>query len=234
MTCLKSTIVSILLLGSILFSASASAQTPARFDFIFEDPGSPATAAGFIVFDLDLLPNPGATGFLDLPDPLVIDLEVTVSGAAAGNGTYVLEDFAQIIWDSGGVPLDVAPGIQVVGQPTFDGTWGDAECFGQGPEGLSSGCGDFNLFTTPLFIGPLGVSEYGARGPINSGPQGFGPFILAANGGSGELMNLTSFIRGPAGPTAPSFAVPTMSPWSIALFAALLLVFGGLAVRLRG
>ncbi len=84
-----STFAALLLLAGTLFSSAASAQDPARFDFLFEDQGSSATAAGYIVFDLDLLPNPGFA-FPSLPDPLVIDLEVTVSGATAGNGTFVL------------------------------------------------------------------------------------------------------------------------------------------------
>lgn len=236
MTRTKSTIFSTLLLVGVLFSASASAQTPARFDFVFEDAGSSAVTTGYIVFDLDVLPNPGFVGFLPLPDPLVIDLQATVSGAAAGDGTYVLEDFTQVIWDTGGGTLDLSDGTQVVGQPlSGDLFWGDIICSPQNdPDGEGGGCGDFNLFTNSLEPESISYGGDGDRGGVmGSGPQGTSPFTLSANGGAGEPMVLTSFIRGSMGPAAPSFAVPTMSGWSVALFATLLLIFGGLAVRLR-
>lgn len=236
MTRFSGALASILVLAASLFSSMANAQTPARFDFVFEDPGSSAVTTGYVVFDLDLLPNPGFAGFLELPDPLVIDIQATVSGAAVGNGTYVLEDFTQIVWDTGDGTLDLSVGTQVVGQPLSGGVaWGDIPCIqDQGPMGIGGGCGDFNLFTNPLIVGPQAASGYDTQGVINTGPQGVEPFTLAANGGAGEPMVLTSFIRGSMGPAAPSFAVPTLSAWSIGLFTALMLMVGWLAVRLRG
>jgi len=224
-------LASIMLAGG-LFCAQASAQQPAQFNFVFEDPNSSATATGFIVFDLNLLPNPGSAGGVALPDPLVLDLQVTVTGSAEGDGVFTLGDFTGVVWDTGGLALDLSPGTQVLGQPTSGGTWGPDGCMPTGPQGLGGGCGDFNLFTQPFGPAVQGEDPYAERGgPVGAGPQGVAPFRLAANGGSGEAMELTSFMRG----TAPApVSVPTLSVWSVTLFAVLLLTIGWVSIRLRG
>jgi hypothetical protein len=219
-------LASLLIVVASLFSIEASAQQPARFNFVFEDPSSSARAEGYIVFDLEQLPNPGDTGFVPLPDPLVIDLQVTVTGSAAGDGTFNLADFNEVIWSTGGVALDLSPGLQVVGQPTSGGTWGPNGCGQPGPEGKGS-CGDFNILSGSQ--APESDDSYAGRGGGGVAPNGIGPFRLAANGGTGEVMELTSFIRGAPEPTS----VPTLSATSTALFAALLLAIGWVAIRLR-
>jgi hypothetical protein len=62
---------------------------------------------------------------------------------------------------------------QLVGQPTPENPWGTA---------INGSAGDFNLFNRPN------------GGPAGSGaPDGFSVFTLAANGGVGDHMQLTSF-----------------------------------------
>jgi hypothetical protein len=63
----RTTAVSILLLVRAMFSAWATARTPARFDLVVADPGSSATAAGQLVFALAPLPNPMQAAFSTRP-----------------------------------------------------------------------------------------------------------------------------------------------------------------------
>jgi hypothetical protein len=222
---LRRRLAPLILLAGLVLAASAQAQTPARFDFVFEDSGSSATATGYIVFDLDQLPNPGSQFGIPVPSATVLDLQVTVSGATAGNGTFGPTDFpGGVVWDTGGVALDLAPGIQVVGQPVSGGPWGPGCVGGPGPQGIQGGCGDFNLLAGK---GP-GIDSYGLQGVLNA-PNGIGPFTLAANGGSGEAMELTSFIRG----VPNNVGVPTLSAWSWSLLIGVLLIAGLVAVRIR-
>jgi hypothetical protein len=73
-----------------------------------------------------------------------------------------------------------------------------------------------------------GIDSYGLQGVLNA-PNGIGPFTLAANGGSGEAMELTSFIRG----VPNNVGVPTLSAWSWSLLIGVLLIAGLVAVRIR-
>jgi hypothetical protein len=203
-------------------SANAFAQQPARFDFVFEDPASSARAAGYIVFDLDLLPNPGSYGGVNLPHPMVLGLRVTVTGSAQGNGTFTMADFPSITWDTGGLPLDLSPGVQVVGQPVLGGTWAPQSCPQYDPIVPGGGCGNFNLYDERG-----GIIEPWAQG--GSGPNGDDRFILESRDGSGELMELTSFVRG----TPESVSVPALSPASWLLMATLLLGIAWVTQRTR-
>ena len=58
---------------------------PVRFDFTFQENHGPARATGYIVFETDLIANPGVND-IGLPNAAVLDLSVTVSGATSGNG----------------------------------------------------------------------------------------------------------------------------------------------------
>ncbi len=143
-------------------------------------------------------------------------------------------DFSGIVWDSGGVALNLNVGTQVVGQAVLGGNWGDVLCGGQQqPNGLGN-CGDFNLFSGQIGDQAANGFSYENRGAFGDAPVGVAPFTLAAGGGAGESMILTSFIRAAAGPAAPSFAVPTLSLASLALFATAMLALGWIAVRTRG
>jgi hypothetical protein len=121
-----------------------------------------------------LLPNPETceegSGF-HLPHPAVLALQVTVSGATSGNGTFDLTDFSSIAWCTNGARLNLC--AELVGQPTRDDPWGT-------PSGGDGG--DFNLFAaTP------------------QAPEGEWYFTLCpdhgqAGDGQGECMSLTTML----------------------------------------
>ncbi|MGY6275817.1 hypothetical protein [Methylomonas sp. MgM2] len=109
-----------------------------------------------------------------LPGEDIIDFTVTVSGATGGNGTFGLADFDFFMWTAKAStewPLDL--NSEVVGQATLGGPWGsdrsnDAET------------GDFNLFAN-LIENPLAPTAAGRA------------FVIAAEGGLGDELALTSF-----------------------------------------
>lgn len=171
---MKRMLAALAVLGLTVTSVIAS---PFTFHFTFSSQTTSAKAVGFVTFESALLPNPGAfpgpTGWLQLPNPAVLDLQVTVSGATSGNGTFLLGSFNGIHWDTGDATLDLAK--EFVGQPTPGSPWGTAgsQCGGN--------AGDFNFETT--------------SGP---GPNGISCFTLAADRGNADAMILTAM----ASPTA--------------------------------
>lgn len=142
--------------------------------------GNSASAVGTISLDDSLLLNPGTTGFSVPLAPTVTALSITVSGAVSGNGTFTMSDFSGWVFETGGATLNL--NSQLVGQSTLGNPWGT-------PDSVS---GDFNLFST-----------------VPGGPFGFDFFTLATDGGSGNLMLLTSF-------SPQTAAVP--EPTSVAIF----------------
>jgi hypothetical protein len=148
---------------TLLATAAASAlAAPITFNFSFADPGSTARATGFITFESTLLPNPGNSTFV-LPDPAVLDLQVTVSGATSGNGTFGIASFNQVFFDTGGGTLDFSRPL--VGQPTAGAPWGTT---------FDGSSGDFNVFGTG-----------------SPAPTGVIFFTLGADNGLAEAMVLT-------------------------------------------
>jgi len=148
------------LLGAILLAATATAAlaSPIKFNFTFA--GGGATAKGFVVFESTLLSNPGSNSFI-LPNPAVLDVQVTVSGAAAGNGTFGIASFGEVFFDTHGATLNL--GKELVGQPTPGSPWGTPDSHG-------------------------GDCCFGASAPA---PNNIYYFTLGANGGrSGESMVL--------------------------------------------
>ena len=194
-----------LVLAVSLGSLGPAIAAPVTLNFTFTSPSSAATAVGHITFESTLLANPGSSSF-SLPDPAVIDLQVVVSGAASGNGTFGIGDFSSIAFDTNGGTLNLAQ--QLVGQPTGDAPWGTTDgCALSGPLGGTGG--DFNLF---------------AAGP--PAPIGEWWFTLVADNGDADCMVLTSMA--PASAVAP---VPTLSQWG---FVALVVALGCVAaVSLR-
>jgi hypothetical protein len=177
-------IIARVMLGFTLFAAAATSAfaAPITFTFRFVDGGSGATATGFIVFERTLLANPGNNTFI-LPDPAVLNLSVTVTGASAGNGTFGIGDFNQVYFDTNGGTLDFSQPL--IGQPTAGVPWGTA---------YDGSGGDFNIFGTAA-PAPLGVNW----------------FTLAANNGAAETMILTSMASGGQVPTLDQWGMIILS-----------------------
>ncbi|HET6631603.1 MAG TPA: hypothetical protein VFG73_02725 [Rhodanobacteraceae bacterium] len=190
---------------ALTFAAAAQAGPPITFNFTFEAPApSTAKAIGQITFaDRDLLENPGDNG-VDLPDPSVTALTVTVSGASAGNGTFGLSDFEEINFEIPDPGLDLD--AQLVGQPTVGSAWGTPGGCGGSVDGPGD-AGDFNMFIEN-----------------SAAPEGVDCFALGAGGGDGEVMFLTSMIAAaaPPPPAAASVPVPVDSRWALLALALLL------------
>jgi hypothetical protein len=132
---------------------------------------NPATGAQAVaLFDLDVgavnaLYNPGAYNFGPFAGSPFSNFTITVSGAAAGNGTWVQADFSDVLLSTS-LPLN--PLTEWVGQPQDPDPWGTIP---------ASGAHDFNIFAAPLTNAPSGVQEY----------------QLGLLEGSGETLSLTSF-----------------------------------------
>lgn len=187
-------------------SVAQAEPDPVSFQFTFCSEDDATTATGFITFDANAMSNP----FDSIDYAFVLDLQVTVAGATAGNGTFIRDDFSSIAWNSNGAVLDL--GTELVGQPTSDLAWGTEGSFGQ--------AGDFNLFDS---------------GNTAGAPNGVFYFLLGANEGSGETMTLRTFAPGeasigeplcPAAPRIIAEGIPSTSWWSGTL---LILLLGGAA-----
>jgi len=212
------TIITLLILSNLATAA------PLRFDFTFaENPGT-ARATGYIVFESTLLPNPGGSSY-DLPNPVILDLQVTVSGSSAGDGTFTLADFTGVVFDTGGIALDFTR--ELVGQPTDTSPWGTP---GGAVKSLSikgRSLADFNLFSNPQQPEGINNEDLYSDGSGNLGislpPNGIAPFTLRAS--SGENMAIVSFA-----PFAAT-SVPSLSHYSIIIFGLLLILVGFLRLR---
>ena len=95
--------------------------------------GNSAVATGTIDLNVSTMPNPVNEFGVSLPfggslPSWVNSLNVTVSGASSGNGSFTTTDFGSIIFDSQGFTLNL-----------------NAELVGQNG-GLFSSNGDFNIF----------------------------------------------------------------------------------------
>lgn len=193
----------------LVFAAGVQAGTPITFDFTFQaTPPGTAKAVGSITFaDRDVFASPHNN---DLPYSSVTALNVTVSGASSGNGTFTRSDFDHINLDTGGFILDVTK--QLVGQPTNGSAWGTPGGCGLNPGPADAG--DFNLFTS-----------------VSGAPEGVDCFTLAAGAVGGDQMFLTSMIAEDATAPVASVPVPANRPWALLLLA--LLTGLGAAYQLR-
>ncbi len=130
--------------------------------------GNGVTATGTVSFDDTLLDNPGDNSTEDTPFVTAFSITITGSILGLGDGTWTLADFDEIMFQTGGLPLDLTQ--ELVGQPTDVDPWGTP---------LSAG-GDFNVF------------------PRTGGaPVGSYYFTLALPATSEELL-ITSFRPAPA------------------------------------
>jgi hypothetical protein len=155
-------VISVFLLLGVMETAGAA---PLTFDFTFSGDyyDNDAVAIGYMTVDDTLFPNPDDEMGFELPDPAILDLSVTVSGATAGNGSFGLAEFQSIAWWTGGVTLDLTQ--ELVGQTTLGDSWGTPD----------SDSGDFNLF-----------------GIASPAPYGSIFFTLMAYDATEEQMLLTS------------------------------------------
>ena len=143
--------------------------------------GNQATGTGFISFDDALLPDMGSELPNFFPSPAVSNLQVTIAGAAAGNGTFGLGDFSSYYFSS---PSALDLSRELIGQSLSNGcTYGTST----GPCGDGSG-GDFNLFRAN-----------------ESAPNGTYYFQLTAAGG--ETLLVTSIAPAAAVPEPATVAL---------------------------
>ena len=120
-----------LTLATLFVMASSAVQAQlATFDLSYSGAqfNDNAVATGTITLDESVLNNPG--GNQQTVNPFVTALNLTVSGAISGNGTFTLSDFSNVLLNISS-PLDLSK--ELVGQP-----------------GLS----DFNVFNVPGNIAP--------------------------------------------------------------------------------
>jgi hypothetical protein len=204
-------LVALLLAGGLALAAPVT--------FVLEYSGAPtntARATGWITFEETLLPNPGDIKF-DLPSPVVLDLQLTVTGASTGNGTYALDDFTGVRWNTNGATLDLT--TELIGQSTPESPWGTT---------YDGDSGDFNLFIDGGEPAPRGsygpVAARAAAGPSQLPPNGENFFTLGVDGGGNEAIVLVSIAPG---------AVPALGGWGAAVLAAVLLAATLLAYRRR-
>jgi hypothetical protein len=167
--------------------------------------GNSAMITGSITFESTLLVNPG-NNIIILPSPAVLALNVTVSGASAGNGTYGLADFSRVNFATNGGTLDFSKSL--IGQPTNGSPWGTPDSNG----------GDFNLFGA-------GTS------PNVTAPDGEWFFTLCTNGGGlgsgvSDCTNLVSMIN-----AAAVSSTPVLNPLTLAALAGLLALAGFIGLR---
>lgn len=148
-------------LGLLLTAASTLSAYAAPVTIHFTYAVGNARAVGSVTFEDTLIANPGNNNIV-LPDPAVLDITMTVTGASAGNGTYTTADFTGVFFDTNGGTLNLrAP---LIGQPTGGNPWGTTQ------DGTS---GDLNFF--------------GLAAPT---PNGVFFFTLGANGGAANAMIL--------------------------------------------
>jgi MYXO-CTERM domain-containing protein len=158
---------SLFLTGLCLFYGATTSASAAFtvFDVTWSGAsfGNTAAATGQISIDTALLRNPGNTFFYPISSG-VSGLSLTVSGASAGNGTFGLADYQEMVLNTNGVTLNF-----------------DTELVGQGGWGLASHLGEFSLLPTNS-----GLSA--------GAPDAVGPSTMRTNGNmGGDMMRLTSF-----------------------------------------
>lgn len=169
---------------------------PVRFDIRWSGASfnNLASAAGFVVIDAPDLENGLGVG-IELPDPRVLDLRITVTGASKSNGTFTLGNYDSMDFYTP-TPLDLTR--ELIGQPLGNGfTFGPAPTSEEG--GGDGNSGDFNFFSSDPSV-----------------PSGFWFFKVAAPGPSGgDGLAITSIV---------AHAIPEPASWVMLALGALVLM----------
>ena len=141
---------SLLALGNALYAAAPAAAQDETFFLAWSGTslGNTAAATGTITIDESQLKNPGQNSNILPGNQFVTALDLTVSGAGAGNGHFSLSNFSNIILDTHGGTLNL--NVPLIGQPTTGAGFGTTH------DGSS---GDFNLFSTG-FNTPTGTNFF--------------------------------------------------------------------------
>jgi len=163
-----------------LGGASSALANLVSFDIKWEGYGtlSGASATGFITFDDTVLPKVGSSNPPGLAG--VNNLEVTITGASSGSGTFHLSDFDDVAFWAPDA-LDLA--MELIGQslPTTSCTFGNISCTNE-EDG-----GDFNVFGIGGSGAPEGVWYFTLMPDGYSCPEGAACGLQVTSMTPGEL-----------------------------------------------
>jgi hypothetical protein len=126
------------------------------------------SAVGKLTVDETLFLNPTSGPQIHSVTPFVLDFEITVSGATAGNGTFGFSEFRNIYWDTAGATFDLTK--ELIGQSTPGGPWGST---------TDGSTGDFNMVCFLDSSAPMGTQMF--------------VILTGFETGVGEELRLTSF-----------------------------------------
>ena len=209
----------------LLFITGCASAAPVQFDFVFADPNSSAQTTGYIILETDLLSNPGYDQ-IQLPNPAVIDLQLTVTGSAFSDGSYDITDYGMVLFGTNGGTLDFSQPL--IGQATSQDPWGTNIFDGNS--------GEFNLLIDGFpDQNPEDIyNNQTPSGVIAGPPEGCFYFTLCEDFGNDNApqglpplaeMQLQSFI--PSVTQGTPVSVPSLSFWAV-----IMLAFGLLTVVL--
>lgn len=180
---------------------------------------------GYIIFEEDLVANPGNNSF-ELPHSAVLDLQLTVTGSTNSDGTYDINDYIEVAFETNGGTLNFSQPL--IGQPTNEAPWGTT---------FDGSSGDFNLFTGRGDLPEKSTNRYESEQGLVAigGSTGCNWFSLCEQNGInldgegpieipiGSVMELQSMQVG----ASVTRAVPGLSLWStLALGLAFLFIAG--------
>lgn len=155
----------LLALAALLLFSPATFAGALTFDFLYSNIDTGASATGQLQIDSAFWPTILSNANSTFPISDLLNLSITVTGAASGNGTFTAADFDSFVWWAAGANFDLNQNL--VGQPTGAAAWGTPD----------TSSGDFNFFSA--LTSP-------------SAPAGVFFFNLGANNGKADSMQLTS------------------------------------------
>lgn len=176
-------------LGVTALTIASAVATPVTMDVLWSGASFGNNAKASAVFTLDET-LPTSSSAIYLPNPKLTGLSLTISGAAAGNGTFTNQIHDVVFW----APSSLDFSRQLIGQALSNGC-----TFGSRSNSCVTISGDFNLFTYSNPGEPTGVSY----------------FVLATS--DGERMAVTSMIAESAIPEPDSVALFGIAALGLAL-----------------